>query len=102
MMEYNLGAVLVTEEGDKLVGLVTDGDLKRILNRERQGFFELEVKDCMTLNPKRTKPSVLAEAALRTMENPQGNPISVLPVVDDNDKVIGLLRIHDIIRAKIT
>jgi len=102
MMDFNQGAVIIGDESRKLLGLITDGDIKRLLDREAANFFHLLVSDCMTVNPRTIGKELMAEAALRIMENPSGGPISVIPVVDNNGIVIGLLRIHDIIRAKIT
>ena len=102
MMDFNQGAVIVADEAQKLLGLITDGDIKRLLDREAANFFHLLVSDCMTVNPRTIGKDLMAEAALRIMENPSGGPISVIPVVDSNGTILGLLRIHDIIRAKIT
>ena len=102
MMDYNLGAVLVHDPDKKLIGVITDGDIKRLLDRESDKFFQLTVSDCMNRNPRSIRKGLMAEAALRLMENPSGNPISVLPVLGDDSQILGLLRLHDIIRAKIT
>jgi arabinose-5-phosphate isomerase len=101
MMDFNQGAVIVADESRKLLGLITDGDIKRLLDRETENFFHLLVSDCMTRNPRTVGQTLMAEAALRIMENPSGSPISVIPVLDCDGLVVGLLRIHDIIRAKI-
>jgi len=102
MMDYNQGAVLVAGNDRKLLGVITDGDIKRLLDKMSAEFLELSVSKYMNDNPCTVEENLMAEAALRIMENPTGNPISVLPVVTTNDIVVGLLRIHDIIRAKIT
>ena len=101
MMATNLGAVFIVDENKELLGLITDGDIKRLLDREGEGFFALSVKECMTQSPMTVQQSELAEAALRVME--QKRQITVLPVIDGEGKrVVGLLRLHDIIQAKIT
>ena len=101
MMATNLGAVFIVDESKELLGLITDGDIKRLLDREGEGFFSLSVKECMTQSPMTVQQSELAEAALRVME--QKRQITVLPVIDgEGNRVVGLLRLHDIIQAKIT
>ena len=101
MLAKNLGAVFIVDEAKRLLGLVTDGDLKRLLEREGEKFFSICVSDCMTQNPTTIRECELAEAALRTME--QQKQITVLPVIGDaGERVVGLIRLHDIIQAKIT
>ena len=101
MMATNLGAVFIVDDNKKLQGLITDGDIKRLLDREGEAFFGLSVKECMTQSPMTVQQSELAEAALRVME--QKRQITVLPVIDgEGNRVVGLLRLHDIIQAKIT
>ena len=101
MMATNMGAVFIVDENKELLGLVTDGDIKRLLDREGEGFFKLSVKESMTRSPMTVNKSELAEAALRIME--QKRQITVLPVIEGKgNRVVGLLRLHDIIQAKIT
>jgi len=90
-----MGAVSLTHHG-KLVGIITDGDLKRKLQESKESFFELEAKDIMTGNPITVGPETMAVEALKLMEDRESQ-ISVLPVVDNERQVIGILRIHDLI-----
>lgn len=98
MIETNLGAVLVVDNNRELVGLISDGDVKRHLVKS-QNFLSLPVNEVMTKNPTTIGSSEMAETALRVMEK-NGKLITILPVLD-NDMVVGLIRLHDIVRAKI-
>lgn len=93
--EKKQGGVLVTR-GDQLVGIITDGDLRRSLSR-REKFFELQAKEVMTPNPVTVKTLALAKEALELMEN-RPSQISVLPVIDDQGRCAGLIRLHDLAR----
>ena len=90
------GCTAVTDQNGKLLGIVTDGDLRRQLQIHPQGLLQQSVTQCMTAHPKRLKPSDLALAALKLM---QEHSITMLPVVDEDDKVVGMLHMHDLIRA---
>jgi arabinose-5-phosphate isomerase len=94
--EYRLGAVLVGSN-DKLLGIITDGDIRRAL-KLREQFFTLSAKDIMTKSPVVVQPELLAYDALRLMEERESQ-ISVLPVVDSAGKALGLLRIHDLVQT---
>lgn len=86
-----LGLVLVME-GERLVGIITDGDVRRAFDRDFD-YRSLNAKDMMTRSPKTVKPEVRfadAEANMRTAK------ISALVVVDANDKVVGVLQIFDL------
>ena len=97
--KYALGAVNVVDNTGKLVGIVTDGDLRRTIERTEPTRFErLTASSMMTRGPVTATPEMLAYDALQLMEN-RPSQISVLPVVDAAGKCIGLLRIHDIVRS---
>jgi arabinose-5-phosphate isomerase len=94
-----LGAVSVVDAGGRLVGIVTDGDLRRAL--QKIGLSELEhlqSGSIMTRNPTIASPEMLAYDALRLMED-RPSQISVLPVVDQERICVGLIRLHDIVRS---
>jgi arabinose-5-phosphate isomerase len=86
------GCVGVLDEDGRLCGIVTDGDMSRNLTRN---LAELDVDDIMTRAPKTVKSTVLATSALSILN--QSN-ISVLMVVDDDNKPIGLVHFHDLLR----
>ncbi len=92
-----LGAVLITGPDGRLAGLITDGDIRRALSH-RERFFGLIAESVMTRSPTTTQPTELAWTALEKMEN-RPSQISVLPVVDSDEKAVGLLRLHDLVRT---
>lgn len=95
--KFSLGAVNIIDENETLVGIVTDGDLRRTIEKTvPENFSMLIAEQMMTAHPVTTAPDALAYAALQTMEN-RASQISVLPVVE-NGKCVGLLRLHDIVR----
>ncbi len=98
LIETNLGVVMIQDKSGKLTGVLSDGDIKRVIHRS-QNFLELAVRDVMTRDPRVITSNTLAEKALRDMETDK-RLITFMPVVDD-DKLVGLLRLHEIIQAKI-
>lgn len=96
---FALGAVNVVDEQNQLLGIVTDGDLRRTIERiEPQDLKKLTAAQMMTDKPVVAKPAMLAFDALQLMEN-RPRQIAVLPVVDETGETVGLLRLHDIVRA---
>src|SRR5437773_1065651 len=98
---YGLGAVNVIDDEGRLAGLITDGDLRRSLQRigpAEVAFANIKCDDLMTRNPVVTSPDTLAYEALRLMED-RPSQINVLPVVDGDKKCVGLIRLHDIVRS---
>jgi arabinose-5-phosphate isomerase len=94
-----LGAVNVVDEAKQLIGIITDGDLRRALQKIKP--VELENLTCravMTPDPIVARPSLLAYDALKLMED-RPSQISVLPVIDDKRICVGLIRLHDIVRS---
>ncbi|MBK7393580.1 MAG: KpsF/GutQ family sugar-phosphate isomerase [Chloracidobacterium sp.] len=94
-----LGAVNVVGDDTKLIGIVTDGDLRRTIEKtEPSGLSSLTASDMMTAGPITAFPEMLAFDALKLMED-RPSQISVLPVVDGDGKSVGLLRLHDVVRS---
>jgi len=91
-----LGATAVVDEKNNLLGIITDGDLRRML-QDTPNFSKLLAKDIMTAKPKTCSANELAINAFHTMEN---NSITQI-VVLDNGKYLGFVHIHDIIREGI-
>lgn len=92
-----LGCTGITDGQGRLVGIVTDGDLKRILLKNPRAL-EQKVSEVMTSSPRTTRSDVLATDALEQMEmNPKG-AITQLFVLDSNGRPVGVIHIHDIIR----
>ncbi|MGR3311620.1 MAG: KpsF/GutQ family sugar-phosphate isomerase [Candidatus Brocadiales bacterium] len=97
LTEKKMGGVSIVDNHGYLQGIITDGDLRRAL-KHKERFFGLKAKDIMTKNPAVTVPEAKAIEALELMENRQSQ-IMVLPVVDAEKKVVGILRLHDIARV---
>ncbi|MBC8415678.1 MAG: KpsF/GutQ family sugar-phosphate isomerase [Candidatus Cloacimonetes bacterium] len=95
MTSKGLGCTNVIDNDGKLVGVVTDGDLRRFLSK---GYTNLNilVTEAMTVNPKHTSPETLAVEALNLMEE---NKITMLPVVNESNEPVGMLHMHDLIDA---
>lgn len=98
LSKYALGAVNVVDENEKLIGIITDGDLRRTIeNTLPENFSKLTAEMMMTNDPATAAPQMLAYNALLLMED-RPRQISVLPVVSKG-KSCGLLRLHDIVRS---
>ena len=99
--QYGLGAVNVVDSEGRLAGIITDGDLRRSLQRISPtdlAFANIKCDELMTRNPIVANPEMLAFDALRLMED-RPSQINVLPVVDGNGQCVGLIRLHDIVRS---
>lgn len=93
--EKMLGVTAVVEEG-KIVGIITDGDLRRMLAKT-ESFINLTAKDIMSSNPKRIDNNAMAIDAMELMET---NEISQL-LVEDNGTYAGVVHLHDLIKEGI-
>ena len=94
-----LGAVNVVDGAGRLEGIITDGDVRRTLQKGELAHLEtLTSGAMMTRRPVVVAPDTLAYAALRLMED-RPRQISVVPVVDEQGICVGLLRIHDVVRS---
>lgn len=97
-MEKSIGCAGVVDAKGMLTGIVTDGDLKRIITR-RDDALDVPVGDVMTRNPKTIDSETLAADALEKMETNLPGPLLMYFIVDAAGKPIGLLHLHDILRA---
>ena len=95
--DKGLGAVSVVDEQGIMQGVLTDGDIRRGLSKGVD-FLQRPVRELMTANPKTITQDKLAAQALHLMESNKPKPITVLPVLDENRKVIGLLHMTDLVR----
>ncbi len=93
MSRKGLGLTAVTEPDGRLLGIITDGDLRRVMQRRRENVLDLSAGDCMTKNPITLARTELAAAALRLMEE---RKITSVLVVDSAGKLEGVLHIHDL------
>jgi arabinose-5-phosphate isomerase len=99
---HTLGATSVVDAGGRLVGLLTDGDVRRTIAGARgtiQDLLARPVSDFMTRTPTSVSPEALAFDALRAMETHDPRPVSVLPVVDAERRAVGMIRLHDLVQA---
>lgn len=95
--DKGLGAVSVVDDDNKMLGVLTDGDIRRGLSKGVD-FLKRPVTELMTASPKTITKEKLAAQALHIMESNRPKPITVLPVVDDENHVIGLLHMTDLVR----
>ncbi|MBP2656213.1 MAG: KpsF/GutQ family protein [Firmicutes bacterium] len=95
-----LGATTIVDENGRILGIITDGDIRRGLEKGHE-FLDKKVDTLMTKNPKTISPDKLAAHALSIMEQNKPKPITVLPVVDDNRCVVGILHLTDLLRKGI-
>lgn len=94
--EKRLGAAAVTNDQDKISGIITDGDLRRMMQR-KPDFSSITAVDIMSKNPKTIDPDAMAIKAFNIMED---NSITQLAVAK-NGKYLGMIHLHDIIREGI-
>jgi len=90
-----LGATCVMDKKDHMAGIITDGDLRRLMEARRD-IWELTAGDVMTRDPKSVQSGVLAARALHVMEE---YSINALVVLDEKKNPIGMIHIHDLLRA---
>ena len=93
MSRKGLGLAAVTEADGKLLGIITDGDLRRVMQKRQENVLALSAADCMTKNPVTLARGELAASALRVMEEKK---ITSLLIVDAAGKLEGVLHIHDL------
>jgi arabinose-5-phosphate isomerase len=92
MSRKGLGMTTVVEDS-RLVGIVTDGDLRRLMQQRKGDTFELTAGECMTRNPVTIGPNELASMALNLMEHRR---ITSVVVVDNERRVQGVVHVHDL------
>lgn len=95
--DKGLGAVSVVDDDNKMLGVLTDGDIRRGLSKGVD-FLKRPVTELMTATPKTITQDKLAAEALHLMESHKPKPITVLPVLDAEKHVIGLLHLTDLVR----
>lgn len=94
-----MGATFVVDAEQKVLGVLTDGDLRRIIEQSANDLATAmsgPIERLMTRNPKTTSADALAASAMKLMED---NGISVLPVVDATGRLAGIVHLHDLIRS---
>jgi arabinose-5-phosphate isomerase len=92
------GAVMIVDGKGKLAGIITDGDFRRLLTKEGAKGFKLRTADVMTKNCKRVRVDALAAEATAIFHKFR---IDELPVIDADDKPVGLIDVQDIVTIKV-
>ncbi|MEE4244927.1 MAG: KpsF/GutQ family sugar-phosphate isomerase [Kangiellaceae bacterium] len=93
--EKRLGMTAIVDDKNKLLGIFTDGDLRRTIEH-KSDFTSTLISDVMTPNCLTITPNVLAAEAVKIMED---NAVNSLLVVDDNNQLVGALNMHDLLKA---
>lgn len=96
MTKKRLGAVCVMNDENTMVGIITEGDLRRALSKKEK-FFQMTAEDIMTKNFTLAKSDIMAIEAMDMMENRESQ-ISVLPVIEDG-VLVGIVRVHDLLNV---
>lgn len=96
MSKKGLGMTAIVDKDNKLLGVFTDGDLRRVLDHGEVNVRQTRVADVMTKNCKTTNADALAAETLAMM---QRYKINSLPVVDDDNRLVGAMNMHDLLRA---
>jgi arabinose-5-phosphate isomerase len=95
MSRKGLGMTTIVDERRRVIGVFTDGDLRRVLDRQLD-VHATTMNEVMTADPKVARPRMLAAEVVHLME---AHRITALPVVDDDGRLIGALNVHDLLRA---
>lgn len=93
MSAKKLGMTAVVDARGTLVGILTDGDLRRLMEQHGGAVVDMKLEDCMTRNPQTVAPGVLASEALNLMEKRR---ITSVIVVDEERKALGVVHLHDL------
>ena len=99
MSAKKLGMTTVTHADGRLAGILTDGDLRRLMEKHRGATLEMSAEQCMTRNPQTIGPHVLASEALNLMEK---RKITSVVVVDETNSVLGVVHLHDLWTLELT
>lgn len=91
------GTVAIVDDDNTLLGVVTAGDLTRLMERE-ENVFAVPIDSVMSRTPKTTEPDALAASAVYVMET---HGVMALPVVDAARRVVGIVHLHDLLRATV-
>lgn len=97
MTDKGLGAASVVDDDGKFLGLITDGIIRRALAKDND-FLDEPVESIMFTSPLTISPEKMAAQALHVMEQHKPNPVTVLPVIDKENKPIGMVHLTDLLR----
>jgi len=99
MTGKRLGCVITLENGGRIKGIFTDGDLRRLVEKGAPAeLFDKKASEIMVAGSKTINQNALIDAALALMEE---FSITQLPTVDDDERVVGLIHLHDILKSKL-
>jgi len=93
MNRKNIGAVLVVSNEKTILGILTDGDIRRLVVKS-SGIFSCQVGEVMTPSPKTIQADLLAADALSIM---QRHEVTILAVVNHDQQLVGILHLHDLL-----
>ena len=97
MTQKSLGATLVLDKDEKMLGIITDGDLRRLIQKQKD-ISKVLANDFMINQPKTIRSHQMATAALQIMED---NSITILVVTENGKNVDGIIHLHDLLKAGI-
>ncbi|NOR14325.1 MAG: KpsF/GutQ family sugar-phosphate isomerase [Candidatus Aminicenantes bacterium] len=96
MSEKHLGMTCVVDKDQKLLGIITDGDLRRLLQKHGEALFQLTAEECMIPDPLAINKDALATKGLKLMED---NKVTSLIIKTSQGKVAGIIHLHDLWRT---
>lgn len=91
-----LGMAIVVDQDDKVFGIITDGDLRRLMEKKEKDIFKTTAKEMMSTNPKIIEKNALAARALQIMEK---HSITSLIITNGSKSPTGIIHLHDILKA---
>ena len=97
MTSKRLGCVLMTDDDGRVAGIFTDGDLRRLVQKS-EDFYSLTASQLMLSSPKTLSQDAVLDAALAIMEK---HSITQLATVDENDRLAGIIHLHDLLKTKL-
>jgi arabinose-5-phosphate isomerase len=97
MTRKKLGMTCVVDEGERLLGIITDGDLRRMMRKHKARLLLMGAGKCMTVRPVTIDREGLATEALNLMES---RKITSLVVTGKGGKVEGIIHLHDLWRTE--
>ena len=98
LSEKRCGCLIVVDDSYHLLGIFTDGDLRRAIQADKEKFLYKKMESLMSKNPKWINEDDLAAMAMQEMERDKNKLITILPVLERSGRVVGIIRMHDIIQ----
>jgi arabinose-5-phosphate isomerase len=93
------GCVLIVDKERHLIGIFTDGDLRRSLQKHGSSALEMALGTIMSKEPRTISQDAMASQAVAVMEGDLKRPITVLAVVDESKRVLGVIKLHDVLQS---